>query len=122
MNGLFHPPLVELIREHNRLNGLRFSIVEFVLVGAVALFLAISGVWHLLIGIGIALNMATVAIVGVWQIRDGERSEGSPWKMFDSRYRQKIAREHPNLSIHTALIVVTSLIPFLLTVLVIVQR
>jgi hypothetical protein len=113
---------VAIIREHNRLNGLGFSIVEFVLIGAVALYVAVGGGLGMLIGVGIALNMAMIAVVGMRQVRDGEPAGGGPWRMFDRRYREEVARAHPDLGRNTTMLVVTSLVPYLLTGLVIVQR
>src|SRR5262245_24525384 len=63
--------MLGLIREHNRLNGLGFVIAECLLVGAVGLVIALGGGWGLLLGGGIALNMATVALVAIGQLRHG---------------------------------------------------
>ena len=115
--------MLEIIREYNRLNGLRFSVIEFLVVGTVALYLAFGGAWNPFVGIGLAVNMITVATVGVRQIQHGEESEGNLWRLLTtSGYREEIARTHPNLPARTALLLIAALVPFLLTAWVIIRR
>ena len=118
--------LLHMIREHNRLNGFRFVIIEFCLVTLAALFISVSGILHgewpvALIGTGIAANAVAVIAIAVAQIRDHEQSEGLR-KLRSSQFRADIGQKYPKLSSHTVVLLVSILIPLLLVALLHVQR
>ena len=118
--------LLQMIREHNRLNGFRFVIIELFVVALAALFISVSGVLHgrwpvALIGTGIAANAVAVIAIAVAQMRDHEQSEGL-LKLRSSQFRADIGQKYPKLSSHTVVLLVSILIPFLLVALLYVQR
>jgi hypothetical protein len=126
MRERFEKTLLQMIRDHNRLNGFRFVIIEFSLVTLAVLFISLGGVLHgewpvALIGAGIAANAAAVIAIAVAQIRDHEESEGL-LKLRLSQYRADIGRKYPHLSSHTVIFLVSILIPLLLVALLYVQR
>jgi hypothetical protein len=59
--------LYAIVCEHNRLNGLGFSAVEYLVVTVVVLVMTVLGAWPLLVGVGIAANIVMVVIVAVLQ-------------------------------------------------------
>jgi len=118
--------LLHMIREHNRLNGFRFVIIEFSVVNLAALFISVGGIlngkWPVaLIGAGIAANAVAVIAIAVAQIRDREQSEGL-LKLRSSQFRADIGQKYPKLSSHTILLLVSILVPLLLVALLYVQR
>jgi len=73
--------MIRIIRRHNRLNGLRFSALEFGLVGLVVL--ALAGYFLLagasLLGVAplrIAVNCVPVVWLGIGSLRAGESDIG----------------------------------------------
>jgi hypothetical protein len=118
--------LLAVVREHNRLNGFGLVMVEFFLVTLAALLIAIAGIVHgrillAIIGVGIGVNAITVITITAAQIRDHEQSEGL-LKLRSSEFRASLAQKNPNLSRHTMLVFVSTLVPFLLVALLLLQR
>lgn len=118
--------LLHIIREHNRLNGFRFVVIEFSLVTLAAIFISVGGLLHrnwpmAFIGAGIAANAMAVIAIAVAQIRDHEQGDGL-LKFRSAQFRADIRSQHPKLSTHTVVLVVSVLMPFLLAVLLYVQR
>jgi len=114
-----------MVREHNRLNGFGFVIAEFLLVILAALFISASGLLHnrillAMTGVGIAANAGAVIVIAAAQIRDHEQSEGL-LKVRSPEFRAMLRQNNPNLSTHTLIVFVSTLLPFLLVVLLILQ-
>jgi len=78
-----------------------------------------SGLGALLAG-GIAVNSLWIVGFGLRSWRRGEMGPGIG-RLFNGAYRQRISREHPTLARQTALMTVGTLIPFALTVLVLID-
>ena len=120
------PTMRSLLHEHNTLNGFWFVLIEFVLVVLVALFVGVavfakgSIVWAVAC-LGIAANAAAVCISVIGQMRRGERSNTFAETYF-GKGREVVQREHPNLDRHTLWIVIATLVPFLLSVLTLIDR
>jgi len=113
------------VREHNRLNGFGFVIAEFLLVILAALFISASGLLHnrvllAMTGVGIAANAGAVIVIAAAQTRDHEQSEGL-LKVRSPEFRAMLRQNNPNLSTHTLIVFVSTLLPFLLVVLLILQ-
>jgi hypothetical protein len=105
-----------VIRGHNRLNGLRFSAVEFGLVGLVVLGLAgyflLAG--SLLFGvaaIGIATNCLPVVWLAIGSIRAGEPDIGIR-AMLRPSVRADALREYPTMQRDTYILAGATLLPF----------
>jgi hypothetical protein len=112
--------MFEIVCEHNRLNGLRFVVVEFLIVALAALLIAGSGVLHremlrAVFGLGIVLNALAVLAIAVSQIRLGDADDGLLGK--PAEYRAEAGRRNPNLGARTAILTVAVLVPFLLVIL-----
>jgi hypothetical protein len=117
--------MLEAIKTHNQLNGTRFSTVEFLVVFLAAFFIGAaylargSALGALLAG-GVAINSLWIVGFGLRSWRRGEMGSGMG-RLFNREYRQRVSREHPTLARQTALITVGTLIPFALTVLVLID-
>lgn len=115
-----------LLHEHNTLNGLWFVLIEFVLVVLAALSVGVgviakgSIIWAIAC-LGIAANAAAVCVTVIGQMRRGERSNTIAATYF-GKGREVVQREHPNLDRHTLWIVIATLVPFLLSVLTLIDR
>ena len=115
-----------LLHEHNTLNGFWFVLIEFVLVALAALFVGVaviakgSIVWAI-VCLGIAANAAVVCVTVIGQMRQGEQSNTIAETYF-GKGREVVQREHPNLDRHTLWIVIATLVPFLLSVLTIIDK
>ena len=94
--------MIAIIREHNRLNGVRFSVGEFVLVFAAATLVATSYSLH---GqVGLAALAAGTAVNALWVVGFGADS----WRrgemgyrlglVLDRAHRRRLARDYPQLS------------------------
>src|SRR5215471_4355799 len=110
----------DIIQRHNRLNGLVFSIAEFVLiallVGAFAAYYLIHQRWLMaFIGWGIALNCVPVVVFGCRQLAQA-RATGLPTPSFytDKRAREQHRRENPHVLRDTLTFAVAALLPFLM--------
>jgi sugar phosphate permease len=118
--------LLQMIREHNALNGFSFVIAEFSVVALAALFICASGILHgrwpvAFAGAGIAANAIAVIAIAVIRIRNREQSQGL-LKFRSAQFRADIGQKHPKLSSHTTVLLVSILIPLLLVALLYVQR
>jgi hypothetical protein len=112
------PGLLDIVREHNSLNGLGFVVIEFSLVALAALFIALSGALHhraliSIAGAGIFVNALAVIAIAAAQIGNHDNSEGI-LKIRSPQFRAQIRREHPDLGKHSLLVMVSVLSPFLL--------
>jgi hypothetical protein len=120
------PTLLYIVREHNSLNGLRFVLIEFLLVVFAALLISSSGVLHghvlvAFVGVGISVNALAVIAIAIAQIRGRDKNEVL-LKIRSSQFRAKAGQEHPNLGGHTLIVLVSCLVPFLLVALLSLQR
>ena len=117
--------MLQAIKTHNQLNGTRFSIIEFLVVFFAALFIGAgyltrgSALGALVAG-GVAVNSLWIVGFGLRSWRRGEMGPGLG-RLFNREYRERISREHPTLARQTALITVGTLIPFALTVLILID-
>ena len=109
--------IIERIRRHNIINGFLFSLIEF---GGIALLIGAFAIWFLLkkrygigfIGLGIAANCLPVAYYALRSLRRKQQSIGF-LAIFDPNVRERVARQYPETAADTAVIVATTLIPFL---------
>jgi hypothetical protein len=120
MDGKPDSTIFGIISEHNRLNGLGFVVVEFLIVVLAALLIAAGAVLHrdLLLGAGgtgIALNGLAVLAIAGRQIRRGEADSGLLGK--PAKSWADAGRQNPKLGAHTAILTVAILVPFLLILL-----
>lgn len=116
----------EMLREHNNLNGFGFSLAEFLLAALVAFWLCAAylsrgRVMWFVAWLGIAINSVTICVTVLVQIRRGERSKGL-YDTYFGKGRETVRREHPKLMEHTVHIVLATAVPFLLALLVLVDR
>ena len=115
-----------LLYEHNILNGFWFVLIEFILVALVALFVGAAETvkGNVLLsaeGFGIAVNAAAICATVIGQMRRGERSS-SLVETYFGKGREMVAREHPNLLLHTLQITAATLVPFLLAILTLIEK
>jgi len=118
--------LLKIVREHNRLNGVRFVIAEFVLVAVAALLIALSGKVHqhglvTLAGAGILMNSLTVIAVAMGQIRAGERGQGLS-RLVSPDDRAALGQKYPGLALDTLILLLFVLSPFLLPLWLLLER
>ncbi len=117
--------MIRIIRGHNRLNGYRFSTVEFGLVGLVTLGLA---AYFLLAGslvfgvaaIGIAANCVPVVWLGIGAWRAGEADIGLR-AMLRPALREAALREYPTMQRDTYILAGATLLPFVVALAVVVE-
>jgi len=117
--------MIQIIRSHSRLNGLRFSALEFGLVGLVVP--ALAGYFLLagasLLGVAplrIAVNCVPVVWLGIGSLRAGESDIGLR-AMLRPTARTAALREHPTAQRDTYIVAGATLLPFLVVVTVIVE-
>jgi len=109
--------MIQIIRNHNYLNGLKFSFFEYLLVICVLApffwyYLNHAQWLYTIIASGIILNCATVSTFAFISILKGEPSVGF-WKIYrDKDLRQKIQERYPSLSRETWILSITVLIPY----------
>lgn len=118
--------MLAMIREHNTLNGLRFVLVEFLVVTLAALWIGVGTGLHrqvgmALAGCGIAANGLAALIIAAAQLHAHDANIGL-LKAWSAKHRARIARDFPDLTRHTTLIVVFLLVPFLLVLLLSMER
>lgn len=115
--------MIQIIKTHNLLNGLLFSILEFLVIVLVVSPFSIyyfthERVMYGLISLGICLNCLTVSLIGWRQWRGNE--QGLALRRFmDKEERERVSHANPHLLADTLKIVITALFPFLLIALVV---
>lgn len=105
-----------IIREHNTLNGLRFTVCEFLTIGLLmtgsAAYLALSS--HLMLSVvaaGIAANCIPVIVQAVVSLRAGEVDRG--WRAtFSPFQRAAVLHDHPTAQRDTWILSVATLFPY----------
>jgi len=110
--------MVDIIREHNRLNGYRFALIEY---GALALGLSALVVYYLAAArwldaaawTGVVVNSLIIAGSAAASIRSGAVDDGT-LPMRRRAFREAVGREHPGMGRRTSLLMVTQCVPFLL--------
>jgi hypothetical protein len=110
-------PMIDVIRRHNRLNGILFSIAEF---ACIMIVMGGFGMAHIIVGNftfavvewGIALNCIPIIAIGVRTLKNqavtGERA-ASFW---NKQARQELIRENPQMLRDTLTLGGATLIPF----------
>src|SRR5215510_2684018 len=101
--------MINRIKIHNILNGIIFSIVEFLITAGIIAPFAIYYILHgralyATIAIGIILNCLTIVAFGVQQHIRKEKDVGIQ-RMFNKGVREKISREYPHLGNDTSVLV-----------------
>ena len=110
--------MINRIKTHNILNGIIFSIVEFVVIDLIiapfAIYYVVHGkVFYATISVGIILNCLMIVLFGLQQYKNKEKDVGIQ-HMFNKSVRERISREHPHLSNDTSVLVITMLLPFVM--------
>ena len=110
--------MINRIKTHNILNGIIFSIVEFVVIDLIiapfAIYYVVHGkVLYATISVGIILNCLMIVLFGLQQYKNKEKDVGIQ-HMFHKSVRERISREHPHLSNDTSVLVITMLLPFVM--------
>jgi len=110
--------MINRIKTHNILNGIIFSIVEFVVIDLIiapfAIYYVVHGkVLYATISVGIILNCLMIVLFGLQQYKNKEKDVGIQ-HMFNKSVRERISREHPHLSNDTSVLVITMLLPFVM--------
>ena len=105
-----------IIRRHNRVNGLWFSLLEFMLIalciGTFASYYVVhQRVLLALVGIGITLNCIPVILDAVAALR-AQRSPGAAGTIWHKAARPQIQRENPHMLRDTLILSMATLIPF----------
>src|SRR5215510_9328224 len=110
--------MISRIKTHNILNGIIFSIVEFVITSLViapfAFYYITRGrTLYAFIAMGIILNCLTIVAFGLQQYRRKEKDIGIQ-HMLNKSLREQIGREYPHLSNDTLVLTFTILLPFIM--------
>ncbi len=92
--------MIRLIRLHNMLNGLRFSVIEFLVMAVIvmgfAIYIASTGAIIFTIAlVGGGANCLVVAAVGIRSLQAGEEDR-SLAATFSPSSRARILEEHPH--------------------------
>jgi len=108
--------MIPIIREHNMLNGLRFSVLEFLLmavlvVGFAAYVAGTGSIVPALALLGVGTNCIVVAAVGIGSLRSGEQDR-SLAATFNRSSRDRILLDHPRAQRATWILAALTLIPF----------
>ena len=117
--------MIQRIKTHNILNGIKFSIAEFLFIPLLIIPFAIYYLTHArllygLVSVGILLNCLTVAGLGLRQLSAKVADVGLQ-QLLDKQARENIGRTNPHLLKDTLIITITVLLPYVLFVLVMVE-
>jgi hypothetical protein len=109
--------MIRRIRLHNYLNGLWFSLLEYLFVAAILTPFLIFYVLHertlyALAAAGVIFNCLTVCSLAVASIWKREHSIGLLRFSRDRELRRRIGIDHPYLAHDTLVLSVTVLIPY----------
>ena len=107
----------DIIRRHNRLNGVTFCIIEF---GCIALLIGAFGIYYLLhqrigpaiVALGITLNCVTVVVIALRQLAQDKASGRHSGSFWNKTVREQLRRENPNMLRDTMILTVSTLLPF----------
>jgi hypothetical protein len=107
----------DIIKRHNRLNGVTFSTIEF---GLIALFVGAFASYYIihqrvlmaLISSGITLNCVPVVVYGIRAWRDSRASGERIGSFWDKNARKQHQLENPHMLRDTLLLTLATLLPF----------
>jgi hypothetical protein len=113
--------MIEIIKSHNRLNGLRFSVAEFALIALsigvfATYYLAHRRFAHAFIAWGITLNCCPVVALGLSALRNKETAGGLSGSIWDKRAREHLVSENPHMLRDTIVLTVATLLPYVVLV------
>ena len=113
------PHMIQRIKTHNLLNGLVFSIAEFLFIALVIspfafYYVTHSRLIHAILSVGIIINCLIVSAIGWHQRSHGERDLGLR-RFMDKGERENVGRANPHLLRDTLTITITVLLPYILT-------
>ncbi len=117
--------LLERVRSHNYINGLKFSAVEFIFAALIIIpFLVYYSthhrIWSAILAVGLILNFLTIVLIAFVSAFKKEKSIGIQFYT-DPILRKDIAKTYPHLTIDTLILCASMLIPFVLCVIVLVD-
>lgn len=109
----------EIIRRHNLLNGLLFSIAEFafivLVIGAFATYYLLHHRLAMaLVAWGIVSNCAVVVYFGIRQVTHTRAHGKSVRSYWNRSSREQHRRENPHLLRDTLCFTITALLPFVM--------
>jgi hypothetical protein len=112
--------MIERIRAHNSLNGVRFATIEFSIIAAVGfvltlIMLVLGRLVPGLIFMGITGNCLVIVVIGALSWQAGKT--GSGWSSLRNKVqRDQIARVHSHMLLDTVILVVLLLLPFVVVI------
>ncbi len=117
--------MVNLIKTHNILNGITFSIAEFIIVPLIIAPFAIYYIVHgkvllAAVAVGIILNCLTIVAFGIQQRRRKEQDLGIQ-HMFNKSVRERVGVDHPHLSRDTMVLSTALVLPYMVILWVIIE-
>lgn len=109
--------MIAIIKRHNRLNGIPFSIAEFALI---ALFVGVYATYYLIhhdiilaiIGWGITVNCLPVVVIGIRMAMDRTEAKNRIAPFWHKEARRQHMRENPNMLRDTLALTTATLLPF----------
>ena len=109
--------MIRIIKSHNRLNGLAFSAIEFVLIALVIAPFAIYYIVHhrsvlAAISSGITLNCLPVIFYGISGLLESKAAGVQIAPFWDKQAREKHKLENPHMLSDTLLLTGSILLPF----------
>jgi hypothetical protein len=110
--------MIEIIRRHNRLNGVRFSIAEFSVIALIVGFFTCYYTIHgrsvmALIGWGIILNCSAVVAIGVYMLKSPREVKDHVPSFWKKEARAELIRQNPHMLRDTMTLTIFTIIPFL---------
>ena len=109
--------MLVIIKAHNRLNGLYFSVIEFaliaLLVGVFAGYYLLHQQWvYAAVSGGIALNCLPVVALGLGAL--AARKPGAPPQrsIWDKTARPQLIRDNPHMQQDTLVLTFATLLPY----------
>lgn len=118
--------MIRRIESHNRLNGIVFSVVEFIVAAGVISPFAVYYILHARIlyalgAMGIILNCLTVVAFGIHQWID--KDEGIGWRRLAQNKEElhRVRHDNPHMLRDTLILTATILAPYALMILVVAQ-
>ena len=108
--------LIEKIRSHNYINGLRFSAIEFalatLLIGPFCIYYISHGRFlYAAVASGLILNFLTITFFALVSLAHHEKSIGLSFYL-DPENRRRVRAEYPHLSTDTLILCIAIVVPF----------
>ena len=112
--------MIRRIKTHNILNGIVFSITEYMIAALIVApfavyYIAFGRVLLAVVAVGIILNCLVIAAIGFQQYRRKENDLGIQ-HMFKKEVRERVDREYPHLGHDTLVLSITVLLPFVILI------